>query len=155
MRQGLVGLILGFFLASGLPIATDELPPRFIYLTDRGLTTVTVDDILTKATAQGAQPVITVPITKTENLSVGGAVIVGSESLHRHQHSDLVVLVWKGKGEMTLGKERLEVRKGDVILVTKGAVHKFENREAGRSVGLAVFSPPAQKGDYIEVTDEK
>ncbi|MEM7037336.1 MAG: cupin domain-containing protein, partial [Bacteroidota bacterium] len=43
--------------------------------------------------------------------------------LHKHAAHSETVYVLGGKGEMTLGKETFQVRKGDVVFIPEGTPH--------------------------------
>ena len=61
--------------------------------------------------------------------SLAEAIIpVGAETLmHRHHASEEIYHVTEGVGQMTLGEERFEIRKGDTVCILPGMIHSVKN----------------------------
>ncbi|AIJ04870.1 hypothetical protein JH146_0019 [Methanocaldococcus bathoardescens] len=61
--------------------------------------------------------------------SLAEAIVpVGSKTLlHKHYKSEEIYYILEGKGLMTLGDEKFEVKKGDTILIPPEIPHKIEN----------------------------
>jgi mannose-6-phosphate isomerase-like protein (cupin superfamily) len=64
--------------------------------------------------------------------SLAEAIIpVGGETLmHRHLVTEEIYHVTEGVGLMTLGKEQIEVRKGDTVCILPGMIHSVKNTGA-------------------------
>jgi mannose-6-phosphate isomerase-like protein (cupin superfamily) len=60
-----------------------------------------------------------------------------------HETSDQVLLVLDGELSGEVGKERPNLRKGDVIIIPAGVMHRFTNRGRKPAVTFNVYSPPA------------
>ena len=76
------------------------------------------------------------------------------EPLHLHQQHDLEVMVRRGRGTLQLGSELVELKPGGLIGIPRGTPHAFINHSSQPAVAFAVFSPPFDGKDTIEV-DEK
>ncbi|XRP97739.1 cupin domain-containing protein [Methanocaldococcus sp. 16A] len=61
--------------------------------------------------------------------SLAEAIVpVGSKTLlHKHHKSEEIYYILEGKGLMTLGDEKFEVKKGDAICIPPKTPHKIEN----------------------------
>ncbi len=59
-----------------------------------------------------------------------------------HKNSDQVLLMLSGKLSGTVGPETVEMKKGDVLLIRAGTLHRFKNPGQQRSVTFNVYSPP-------------
>jgi len=59
-----------------------------------------------------------------------------------HKNSDQVLLMLSGKLSGTVGPETVELKKGDVLLIRAGTLHRFKNPGQQRAVTCNVYSPP-------------
>jgi mannose-6-phosphate isomerase-like protein (cupin superfamily) len=59
-----------------------------------------------------------------------------------HKKSDQVLLMLSGKLSGTVGPETVNLRKGDVLLIRAGTLHRFRNAGRKRAVTFNVYSPP-------------
>jgi mannose-6-phosphate isomerase-like protein (cupin superfamily) len=59
-----------------------------------------------------------------------------------HKKSDQVLLMLSGKLSGTVGPETVNLRKGDVLLIRAGTLHRFRNAGRKRAVAFNVYSPP-------------
>jgi mannose-6-phosphate isomerase-like protein (cupin superfamily) len=59
-----------------------------------------------------------------------------------HKKSDQVLLVLSGSLSGTVGPEKAQLRKGDVVLIRAGTPHRFQNDGRVRAVTFNVYSPP-------------
>ena len=64
--------------------------------------------------------------------------------LHKHAVHSEHVYVLKGKGEMVLGKERFEVKKGDLVFIPEGTPHAV--RVTGGVLKVISIQSPEFKG---------
>jgi mannose-6-phosphate isomerase-like protein (cupin superfamily) len=62
-------------------------------------------------------------------------------ALHRHRRSEELYHVTAGKGSMTLGQQRFEIRPGDTIAIPPGTAHCVENTGKLPLVILCCCSP--------------
>jgi mannose-6-phosphate isomerase-like protein (cupin superfamily) len=59
-----------------------------------------------------------------------------------HAKSDQVLLMLSGKLSGVVGPEKVELKKGDVLLIRAGTPHRFRNPGRHRAVTFNVYSPP-------------
>lgn len=79
--------------------------------------------------------------------------IRNAETPHRHDHHDLLVVVLRGHGRMRLGDQTQPVGEGSVLYVPRGTVHAFANASEAPAVAYAVYTPPFDGEDRVEVAD--
>ena len=65
--------------------------------------------------------------------------------LHRHDVHTEHVYVLAGKGEMRVGEEQIDVRKGDIIAIPKGTPHSVQVR--GKTMKVLSVQSPQFKGE--------
>lgn len=90
-------------------------------------------------------------LAQTDHATIAAVAIRTAEPLHRHEKSDLLVILLRGKGEMTVGDRKLPMQSGDIVFIPKGVPHRFVNTDATPSIGLALFAPPFKQGDTVPV----
>jgi mannose-6-phosphate isomerase-like protein (cupin superfamily) len=59
-----------------------------------------------------------------------------------HEKSDQILLVLSGGLSGTVGKEDVCLKKGDVLLIRAGTLHRFKNDARRPAVTFNVYSPP-------------
>jgi mannose-6-phosphate isomerase-like protein (cupin superfamily) len=59
-----------------------------------------------------------------------------------HKKSDQVLLVLGGKLSGTVGRKKVHLQKGDVLLIPAGARHRFTNKFKKPAVTFNVYAPP-------------
>jgi mannose-6-phosphate isomerase-like protein (cupin superfamily) len=59
-----------------------------------------------------------------------------------HKKSDQILLVLKGKLTGRLGEEKVRLKKGDVLVISAGTLHRFKNSARKPAVTFNVYSPP-------------
>lgn len=77
--------------------------------------------------------------------------LTGAEKLHIHKDHDLVVFILKGKANMHFENEIKPVKPGDVIELARGVVHAAEQTDQEPVEVYAIFTPPFDGKDHIEV----
>lgn len=92
-------------------------------------------------------------VERTAGASVHVVQVHGSERPHRHVEHDLVVVVLRGEGVLTLGGEEIPMRAGDTVLVARGAPHWFAAEPGTTAVALVTFAPPLDAPDSVPVAD--
>jgi mannose-6-phosphate isomerase-like protein (cupin superfamily) len=90
-------------------------------------------------------------LRKTDHASVHLVQVRWAEKPHIHESHDMIVLVVRGHGDMTIGRETRVIREGDVIDVPAGTRHFFTNRGRSPAVAVVVFSPPFDGKDIEPV----
>jgi mannose-6-phosphate isomerase-like protein (cupin superfamily) len=58
---------------------------------------------------------------------------------HSHGEADEVYSFVEGSGEMKVGDDRFQVKKGDIVLIPRGAFHKVFNAGGGDLKFVCVF----------------
>ncbi len=66
---------------------------------------------------------------------------------NEHPQSEQVLLVLEGEVLAEIGKEKLTLRKGDVVIVPPRVPHRFVNKAASPAVTFNVYAPPAYDAD--------
>ncbi|MFQ6010341.1 MAG: cupin domain-containing protein [Candidatus Aenigmatarchaeota archaeon] len=86
---------------------------------------------------------------RSDNISIAYVdVIADVTKAHKHEKMEEFYYFIKGQGYMSVGDERLEVRKGDLYRIPIGEPHYLE----GRGLGLIVVnSPPFDIKDVIAI----
>jgi mannose-6-phosphate isomerase-like protein (cupin superfamily) len=59
-----------------------------------------------------------------------------------HKKSDQVLLLLSGKLSGKVGRKRVRLAKGDVLIISAGTPHRFNNPGRKRAVTFNVYSPP-------------
>jgi quercetin dioxygenase-like cupin family protein len=67
---------------------------------------------------------------------------------HKHAEHSETVFILKGKGEMLLGKESREIRKGDIIFIPEGTPHAVTVKGGTMQV-LSIQAPEFDGTDRI------
>ena len=71
-------------------------------------------------------------------VSIGLAVVKDRIKPHYQKVSDEIYYIIRGKGQLTVGGETIELREGDTAAIPKGQVHGFVN--TGEEPCLVLFS---------------
>jgi mannose-6-phosphate isomerase-like protein (cupin superfamily) len=64
-----------------------------------------------------------------------------------HKNSDQVLLILSGKLSGTVGRKRVRLAKGDMLLIPAGTRHRFRNPGKKPAVTFNVYSPPEYPPD--------
>jgi mannose-6-phosphate isomerase-like protein (cupin superfamily) len=70
--------------------------------------------------------------------------------INEHPKSEQVLLVLEGELLAEIGKEKMTLRKGDVVIVPKKTPHRFTNKAASPAKTFNVYVPPAYDADERE-----
>jgi quercetin dioxygenase-like cupin family protein len=68
---------------------------------------------------------------------------------HSHDAYEETIYGLEGVLTWTVGGRKIEVGKGDVLCIPRGAVHRFDNLHAGEARMLAVVTPGILTPDYF------
>jgi quercetin dioxygenase-like cupin family protein len=60
---------------------------------------------------------------------------------HIHKLHDATVTMLRGEGYLILGKNRINLKAGDIVHIPRGVPHYFVNTASQPTVALAVYSP--------------
>jgi mannose-6-phosphate isomerase-like protein (cupin superfamily) len=64
---------------------------------------------------------------------------------------DLTVVILRGAGHIVIDKERGNLTPGDLVFIPRGVTHYFVNTFSEPSSALALFSPPFDGKDTVQV----
>jgi mannose-6-phosphate isomerase-like protein (cupin superfamily) len=59
-----------------------------------------------------------------------------------HKKSDQILLMLRGKLTGQIGKEKVRLKKGDVLVISAGTPHRFKNTGRKTAVTFNVYAPP-------------
>ena len=63
------------------------------------------------------------------------------EFLHVHNIHDATVTMLRGQGYLVLGRQRINLKAGDIIHIPRGVAHQYVNTGGEPTVALAVYAP--------------
>jgi mannose-6-phosphate isomerase-like protein (cupin superfamily) len=66
-----------------------------------------------------------------------------------HVEHDQILLVLRGKGDLTLGGHPRDVARGSLVFIPKGTVYSFVNTGGGFAGLLSVMTPPFDGKDVV------
>lgn len=76
------------------------------------------------------------------------------EPLHVHARHDLIAILLKGRGTLTLGSRRLELKPGAIVSIPRGVPHAFENTGSEPAAAYAAFFPAFDGVDTVPSKEE-
>jgi mannose-6-phosphate isomerase-like protein (cupin superfamily) len=79
--------------------------------------------------------------TQTAMMTLSRGDATGHEA-EAHEKSDQVLLMLSGKLSGTVGRETVNLKKGDILLIRAGTPHRFKNPGRQKAVTFNVYSPP-------------
>ena len=71
-------------------------------------------------------------------------------TLHRHPEADEIFYVLKGRGEISVGAEKVTVKNGFFVKAPAGVLHQWKNSK-GRLVLISVLIPPSNYADAEKI----
>ena len=95
-------------------------------------------------------------VTEAENLSVGIDIIkVGGKTAppHYHPENEEAVYLIDGRLKVICDEAEAEMNAGDIVLITPGSAHIFENIGEAEAKILFCSSPPVRTGDWVEIKE--
>jgi quercetin dioxygenase-like cupin family protein len=90
---------------------------------------------------------------RTAESSMHVVQIRDREPPHVHARHDLVGVLHRGRGTLTLEQQTLSLREGDVFRIPKGTPHAFVNDAAEPAAAFVVFTPPFDGVDTVQIGD--
>ncbi len=94
-------------------------------------------------------------ISRGETSSTHLVVIRRREPLHVHAQHDLIAIVLRGEGTLTMGERPLEVRPGAILTIPRGVPHSFLNKSNEPAIAYAVFTPPFDGKDMVPLQEQE
>jgi mannose-6-phosphate isomerase-like protein (cupin superfamily) len=89
-----------------------------------------------------------VPLAQSAKLQAALMTLKPGESSserveNEHPRAEQWLFVVSGSGIATVGRRRLRLRSGGLLLIPKGVIHRITNDRRGRLVTLNFYGPPA------------
>ena len=83
----------------------------------------------------------TIKRSQTAMMTLAPGKATGRKS-EAHKNSDQVLLMLSGKLSGKVGRKRVRLAKGDVLVIPAGTPHRFNNPGRKAAVTFNVYSPP-------------
>lgn len=116
---------------------------------------INVESIMGQQTDPRAERIKNVPLGATESSSARLVMVHDAIEPHYHAEHDEIVLLLRGKGDLRLGDQSRELRRGDVVFIPRGTPHSFVSTGGGFAGALSVMSPPYDGKDMLAVPPSK
>lgn len=113
--------------------------------------TVALEQWLKQNPMSAVQDVSIQEISRGESASVHIIRIRKQEPMHVHQRHDLVAIVLKGTGTLTLGDRKLELKPGSIVSIPRAVPHAFVNHSSEPAVAYVTFMPAFDGVDMAPV----
>lgn len=143
-------LLIGWLLGTGMTVIAQSSAKVWLCVPQVNAPT-DAEKLAEQLTLTPDAPLARKVLAQTDHATIAAVAIRTAEPFHRHEKSDLLVILLRGKGEMTVGDRKLPMQSGDIVFIPKGVPHRFVNTDATPSIGLALFAPPFQQGDTVPV----
>ena len=143
-------LFIGWLLGTGMTVIAQSSAKVWLCVPQVNAPT-DAEKLAEQLTIPPDAPLARKLLVQTDHATIAAVAIRTAEPLHRHEKSDLLVILLRGKGKMTVGDRKLLMQAGDIVFIPKGVPHRFVNTDATLSIGLALFAPPFQQGDTVPV----
>jgi mannose-6-phosphate isomerase-like protein (cupin superfamily) len=140
----------GLWLASG-GLAADAPPAMLDALYPSGRLTAPLASLPDRVKLAPAESFRVVELARDTGTSQQLVAIRGSESPHRHDRHDLLVVMLRGQGVMRIGSEERSVGDGSILYIPRGAIHAFRNESPEPALAFTVYVPPFDGRDRIDV----
>jgi quercetin dioxygenase-like cupin family protein len=110
---------------------------------------INVESIMGAQLNPETEPLHEVQAGQTGTSTARVLMVHDSLAPHLHADHDEIILMLRGKGDLTLAGRSREVRRGDLIFLPKGTVHSFVSTTNGYSGLLSIVSPAYDGKDEI------
>lgn len=149
MRQG---WLIGLFLLALAGCATSS--SSWITFPDgNGGKGVTLEDWLKAHPMSAVREISAEEISRGESGSTQIIQLRTGHPLHVHQRHDLIAILLKGRGVLTLGSRRLELKPGAIVSIPRGVPHAFKNTGSEPAVAYVTYFPAFDDVDTVPVTE--
>jgi mannose-6-phosphate isomerase-like protein (cupin superfamily) len=115
--------------------------------------TVPLNDLIASAALPDGEDFRAVEIGRDASTSQHVVGIRTGETLHRHDHHDLLVVILRGHGRMRLGDDTRDVGEGSIVYVPRGSVHAFTNASPEPAYAFTLYAPPFDGKDRAPVDE--
>ncbi|MFA0757898.1 MAG: hypothetical protein PVTTEEND_000014 [Candidatus Fervidibacter sp.] len=139
-----VSLLVGWLLGVAMTVGAQSAAKVWLCL-PQGNAPIDAEKLAQQLTVPPDAPLARKMLAQTDHAAIAAVAIRTAELPHRHEKSDLLVILLKGKGEMTVGDRKFPMQAGDIAFIPKGVPHHFTNTDTTPSIGLALFAPPEGK----------
>ncbi|HCY19508.1 MAG TPA: hypothetical protein DHU69_07100 [Deltaproteobacteria bacterium] len=130
-------------------------PKEKIYsITDTGLFSKEWREIVQEHPIDKDENIKVTPLFKNEDASHFIIQIRDREKPHIHEAHDLTVVIKKGKGILHLGKDKLPMRRGDIVFIPREILHYFVNTSSEPAIAYVIFTP-FYDGKDMKLVDEE
>jgi mannose-6-phosphate isomerase-like protein (cupin superfamily) len=131
--------------------AGDATPPMFDALHPSGRMTLPLSALAERVMLAPGEAQRVVELARDAGTSQHLVAIRAQESLHRHDHHDLLVVMLRGHGRMLIGEQERPVGEGSILYVPRGSVHAFRNESGEPAIAYAVYVPAFDGRDRVTV----
>ena len=90
---------------------------------------------------------------RTETSSVHIVQVRHRESLHAHEHHDMVAVLLRGHGTLRMGDRTFAMKEGSIVAIAHGMPHAFVNDSRQPAAEFVVFTPPFDGKDVVPVQE--
>jgi quercetin dioxygenase-like cupin family protein len=139
-----VFLLIGWLLGVAMTVGAQSVAKVWLCVPQTNAP-IDAEKLAEQLTVPPDAPLARKVLAQTDHATIAAVAIRTAELPHRHEKSDLLVILLKGKGEMTVGDRKFAMQAGDIAFIPKGVPHHFTNTDTTPSIGLALFAPPEGK----------
>jgi mannose-6-phosphate isomerase-like protein (cupin superfamily) len=139
----------GFWLAGDAP-AEDARPALLDALYPTGRATVELNLLATRVRLAPGEDTRVIELARDKGTSQHLVAIRKAEVPHRHDRHDLLVVMLRGYGSMSINGQPKPVGEGSILYVPRGAMHAFRNESPEPAVAFAVYTPAFDGKDRVE-----
>ena len=142
-------LVLSVLLIAAAP--THDAAPTIDALLAGERVRIPLAEISARAALEPDQDFRAVELGRDAGTSHHLVAIRTAETPHRHDRHDLLVVMQRGHGTMRIGERTLPVGERSILYVPRGTVHAFANAGSEPALAYAVYTPPFDGKDRVEV----
>lgn len=153
MRRSLLPLLVLGATVPFLSAPGGEAPPTLDALLGSERKRVPVAELVERVPLEAGQDFRVAELGRDAGTSHHIVAIRTAETPHRHDRHDLFVVMIRGHGTWRVGDETKPVGEGSLLYIPRGTVHAFGNESAENAIAYAVYVPPFDGEDRVEVGD--
>jgi mannose-6-phosphate isomerase-like protein (cupin superfamily) len=139
----------GFLLARG-GLAAEGSPAVLDALYPSGRATVELEMLGARVRLAPGEDTRVIELARDQGTSQHLVAIRKAEVPHRHDRHDLLVVILRGYGSMSIDGKQKPVGDGSILYIPRGAVHAFRNESPEPAVAFAVYAPPFDGRDRVD-----
>lgn len=138
-------------ILAGAALAGGEAAPVLDALLPEGRVTLPLDALAARVSLAPGRDFRLETLGRDAHTSHHVVAIRDREVPHRHDRHDLWVVLLRGHGSMRIGDEERPVGPRSVLYVPRATVHAFRNESSEPAVAYAVYAPPFDGRDRVDV----